>query len=248
VRVLIVDDEAAARARLARMLEELDVECAGEAESGVRALEQVRALRPTLLLLDIAMPEVDGFDVARHLPEPRPLIVFQTAHDEHALRAFEHEAVDYIVKPVTLERLAAALERARRRLQRADDSTLSSELLQRLQAELGAAARRPRILVRHGSGHRLVALRDVARFCAEQGLVEVHASGERHGCDYTLVELEARTAGEFVRASRSELVNLAHVERIASNGDGSARLTLRDGSTVRVSRRRATTVRLALDR
>ena len=116
MRVLIVDDEPAARQRLALLLADLDVEVVGEAANGIEALELVRERRPDLLLLDIAMPEVDGFDVVRHLPEPRPLVVFQTAYDEHALKAFDHEALDYVVKPVTRERLAQALDRARRRL------------------------------------------------------------------------------------------------------------------------------------
>jgi two-component system response regulator AlgR len=116
MRVLIVDDEPAARRRLQLMLEELDVEVAGQAENGVRALELAASLRPDLLLLDIVMPEVDGFDVVRHLPEPRPLIVFQTAHDDFALEAFDHDAIDYVVKPVSLARLERALERARDRL------------------------------------------------------------------------------------------------------------------------------------
>ena len=105
MRVLIVDDEAASRNRLAAMLEELDVEVVGVADNGVVAIAKASETHPDLVLLDIVMPEVDGFDVARHLSDPRPLIVFQTAHDEHALRAFEHEAVDYVVKPITRERL-----------------------------------------------------------------------------------------------------------------------------------------------
>ncbi len=114
MRVLIVDDEPNARNRLQIMLEELDVEVVGEAANGMEALEMVESLRPDLLLLDIQMPEVDGFDVARHLPDGGPLVVFQTAHDEFALKAFDHEALDYLVKPVSLKRLAEALERARR--------------------------------------------------------------------------------------------------------------------------------------
>jgi two-component system LytT family response regulator len=116
MRVLIVDDEPHARNRLQIMLEELDVEVVGEAANGMGVLEMVESLRPDLLLLDIQMPEVDGFDVARHLPDGGPLVVFQTAHDEFALKAFDHEALDYLVKPVSLKRLSEALERASRRI------------------------------------------------------------------------------------------------------------------------------------
>src|SRR5215212_7426519 len=99
MRILIVDDEPAARRRLAVMLDELDVEVVGEAAGGLEALEMARARRPDVVLLDIAMPEVDGLDVARHLDEPRPLVIFQTAFDAYALKAFELEAVDYLLKP-----------------------------------------------------------------------------------------------------------------------------------------------------
>jgi len=251
LRVLIVDDEPAARRRLTIMLEELDVELVGEAANGVEALELVQERRPDVLLLDIAMPEVDGFDVARHLPEPSPLIVFQTAYDEHALRAFEHEAVDYVVKPVTMERLERALERAKRRMA-ADQRPpgLTAELLERLGAAVGelSGLRKPRLLVREGSGRRLLPYADIARFRADEGVVyAITDAGERFLTDYTLGELEQRTAGLFVRPNRSQLVNVERVHKITSDGDGSATLTLADGDQVRVSRRRAARVRAALE-
>lgn len=250
MRVLIVDDEAAARRRLAMLLEELGVEIVGEAANGMSALELARDRRPDVVLLDVAMPEVDGFDVARHLPEPRPLVIFQTAYAEFALKAFEHEALDYVVKPVTRTRLAQAMERARLRL---EDSTTAPGWTPGALAELGAAMRhqppRPaRLLVRHGTGHRLVPLHDIVRFSATEGLVYAHTPDRVSGTDYTLNELEARTPGAFVRASRADLVNLSHIDGVTSNGDGSATLSLCDGTAVRVSRRRAAAVRAALQR
>jgi two-component system response regulator AlgR len=249
MRVLIVDDEPAARLRLATLLGELDVEVAGEAEDAVTALELVRTMRPDVLLLDITMPEVDGFELVRHLPAPRPLVIFQTAHDEFALRAFEHEAVDYLLKPVTTARLASAIERARGRLSASGAPALPADLLSRLQAAMSPARRGPRrrVLVRHRSGHRLVPLRDVIRFVAAGGVVTAMMGGSEAIADYTLDELEERTAGTFVRASRAELVNVDRIQTIAGNGDGSATLTLTDGAIVRVSRRRAADVRRVLD-
>jgi DNA-binding LytR/AlgR family response regulator len=249
MRALIVDDEPAARLRLATMLEELDVEVVGEATNGVEALELARDRRPDVLLLDIVMPEVDGFDVARHLPEPRPLVIFQTAHDEHALRAFDHEAVDYVVKPVTLVRLERALARARRRLAEAERTPLPRALLERLEAAVAHAApapAKPRLLVRDHGGHRLLALADVVRFATDGGVVFAFTDTGRFLTDYTLGELEARTAGGFVRCSRGDLVQIDRIRRIASNPDGSALLTLADGGKVRVSRRRSADVRQAL--
>ncbi len=230
------------------MLEELDVEVVGQAQNGVEALEYARERKPDVLLLDIAMPEVDGFDVARHLDEPRPLIIFQTAYDEFALKAFEHEALDYVVKPVTLERLTQALDRARKRLEGERRPELSGELFERLQAAVAerAPARKPRVLVREASGHRLLPFREITRFTAKDGMVYAQTDSGDFLADYTLGELESRTAGSFVRTNRQELVNIERVEKIRSNGDGSASLTLADGSTTHVTRRRAADVKRSL--
>ena len=248
MRALIVDDEAAARRRLAIMLDELDIEVVGEARNGVEALQMVAERRPDLLLLDIAMPEVDGFDVARHLREPKPLIVFQTAYDEHALEAFEHQAVDYLVKPVNRAKLERALERAHARLAGSEGVELTSALLQRLRQMVAPslAASSPRVLVRERGGHQLVPYGDIVMFAADEGLVFAHTEAGDHLTDYTLKELEERTAGAFVRINRSELVNLERVARIESNGDGSATLTLSDERDLRVARRRAADVRRIL--
>ena len=253
MRILIVDDEAAARARLASLIEEIDAagtEIVGEASDGVQALELARSARPDVLLLDITMPEVDGFDVARHLPEPRPLVIFQTAHHEFALQAFDHDALDYVVKPVRRERLAQALERARTRLASLRPAPgWEPEALSRLGSALGYQPARPtRLLVRHAAGHRLLPLSEVLRFSAADAVVYAHTRSAAPIADYTLAELESRFAGAFVRVSRSDLVNVAHIERIASNGDGSATLTLSDRTEVRVSRRRAADVRSVLAR
>jgi DNA-binding LytR/AlgR family response regulator len=249
MRILIVDDEPAARSRLGALIEEIDpggVEIVGEAGDGVAALDLARDRTPDVILLDIAMREIDGFDVARHLREPRPLIIFQTAYSEYALQAFEHDALDYVVKPVRRERLAQALERARARL--ALRPTWDPAALDRLGTALGHRSRRPaRLLVRHGAGHRLLAIREIVRFVAADGLVRAQTSSGEPVTDYTLNELEERMGGAFTRVSRADLVNLGHVRGIRSNGDGSATLTLSDGTAVHVSRRRSTDVRRVLE-
>jgi DNA-binding LytR/AlgR family response regulator len=251
MRVLIVDDEPAARARIASLLEEIDpqIEIVGEAADGEQALVLARERIPDVIMLDISMREVDGFDVARHLPHPRPLVIFQTAYHEHALRAFEHEALDFVVKPVKIERLAQAIERARERLSTLRQAaTWDASTLERLGAAIGHQPGRPaRLLVRHGAGHRLVALRDVTHFTARDGLVYARSASGDAVADYTLVELEARLRGMFIRVSRADLVNHLHVERIAGGGDGSATLTLTGGTNVHVSRRRAAAVRSQLE-
>jgi DNA-binding LytR/AlgR family response regulator len=150
------------------------------------------------------------------------------------------------VKPVTLDRLARAVERARARLAGADRREPTTQALRRVAARLPAPAK-PRLLVRSGRGHRLLPLADVRSFCAKDGLVYAYSAEGRHLTDYTLAELEERTAGYVVRVSRSALVHVEHVDGIVSNGDGSATLTLSDGTPVRVSRRRAADVRRALE-
>lgn len=247
MRVLIVDDEPNARRRLSLLLEELDVELIGEAENGVQALQLLKERHPDVLLLDIQMPEVDGFDVARHLPAPAPLVIFQTAYHEYALKAFEHEAIDYVVKPVSLERLRKALDRAQRRLAGNKRGDLSVDLINKLTSAIGESTRAARVLVNDGTGHRLLAYGDIARFSADEGRVVAHTTTGKYSCDYTLNELEDRTAGSFVRASRGDLVNLGRVTRIENSGDGLAVLTLSDNTRVNVSRRRVPDVRRALE-
>jgi DNA-binding LytR/AlgR family response regulator len=246
MRVLIVDDESAARRRLQLMLEELDVEVAGEATNGLEALATIRDNRPDVVLLDIEMPEIDGLDVARHMPEPRPFLIFQTAYDEYALDAFEHAALDYLVKPVSLDKLERALARARERLQAGKSEAPGPELMAALRNAV-RPGRQPRILVRDRGGHRLVALREILRFTTEAGGVWAMVGRERFLTDYTLAELEERATSGFVRVSRGDLVNLETVRRIEGPGDGSGWLELADGSRVRVSRRRWQDVRDQLE-
>ena len=254
MRVLIVDDEPAARRRLAMLIEEIGaagiegIEIIGEASDGLAALNLARERSPDVILLDIAMREVDGLDVARHLPSPRPLIIFQTAHQQFALEAFEHDAIDYVVKPIRKERLAAALERARARLaDSAERTAIDAATIRKAGAAFGYVPVAPaRLLVRHGAGHRLMPLEEIVRFAAADGVVHAHTADSAPLVDYSIGELEARTAGHFVRTSRADLVNLARVDRLVSNGDGSLTLTLSDSTTLRVSRRRAADVKRVL--
>jgi DNA-binding LytR/AlgR family response regulator len=250
MKAIIVDDEQAARNRLALMLAELDVEVVAEAADGVEALSLAAALSPDLLLLDIAMPEVDGLDVARHLRAPRPLIIFQTAHPVHAPEAFDHDAVDFLVKPVTLARLQRALERAQARLQLQQRPAFDAALLEKLGSALGnpvSPARAKRLLVLDGAGHRLLNIRDILVFTAEAGVVRAIAATTHFNTEYTLSDLETRTGARFIRASRADLVNLDHVSRVEPGEAGSITLRLSNGRAVHVSRRRVAEVRAALE-
>jgi two-component system LytT family response regulator len=247
--VLIVDDEPAARRRLRSMVEELGEDVVGEADSGDDALSLARELEPDVLLLDIVMPEVDGLDVARHLPEPRPLIIFQTAHSDYALEAFEHEAVDFVVKPVRAERLEKALERARRRMEQPPRPAISNELLEQIGSRIGptSSATARRLLVLDGTGHRVLRVREILLFTTDGRYVWAHTAPARFATTYTLGELERRLGAGFVRTSRAELVAIEHVQRVESLPEGGLLLKLASGQVVRVSRRRAAEVRRLLE-
>jgi two-component system LytT family response regulator len=161
IRALLVDDEDIARERLRQMLSSIaDVEVVGEAADGEEAIQKTLELRPDLLLLDIQMPGVSGLEVAACLPQPRPKIVFCTAFDAYAVKAFELHAIDYLLKPVSLHRLAQAIDRIRQRaLRDADDDV---DRLTR--AVPGASAR---LLVRYGARYKVIPQRDVLYFSSE---------------------------------------------------------------------------------
>src|SRR5262252_9511066 len=148
MRVLIVDDEPSARRRLARLLEVYpDVEIAGQAQDGLEALAHIESTKPDLIFLDIRMPELDGFGVIRAIPATvkMPLVIFATSYDEHALEAVEANAIAYLLKPVEVERLTAALERARRLL---SSESERSEDEQRVQSVAATGERLERIVCR----------------------------------------------------------------------------------------------------
>src|SRR5215472_4540839 len=182
MRVLIADDEAPARARLRQMLAAYaDMEVAGEAETGVQAMEMAATLRPDLMLLDIQMPGSTGIDVAACLPEPRPRIVFCTAFDQYAVDAFELHAVDYLLKPITRARLAQALDRVR----------TAAEPAPSVDAALRAHAAGPaRFLVKSGAHYVVVGEAKVLYFASQDGLTKLVADGAHFWMDPTLNELE----------------------------------------------------------
>lgn len=167
MRALIVDDEQPARLRLRQLLGELGVEVVGEAEDGPQAIERIAAAAPDVVLLDIQMPGCSGLDVAASLPEPRPPLVFCTAFDRHAVDAFELNAVDYVLKPVSRARLEQAIARVR-----VADAGATSAALTRLSA---IAREYPtRFLGRRGQRFHVVPQQDVLYFALDGGLTRVH--------------------------------------------------------------------------
>ena len=194
MKVILVDDEPIARDRLRQLLADVgDVDIVAEAGDGIEALHACAAHDPDLVLLDIAMPGVDGLEVARHLAafEPRPAVVFCTAFDAHALSAFEAQAIDYLVKPVRAERLAAALERVR---------TFAAG---RQHAETANGAERTHLCARLGGSLRLIPVEEVHYLQAEEKYVVVHHARGRDLIEESLKSLEDEFGERFVRIHRN---------------------------------------------
>lgn len=246
IRAVIVDDEPLARRGIRQLLApHRDVEIAGEARNGREAVRMLDALAPDLVFLDVQMPEWDGFAVLRRLRSDRlPAVIFVTAHDAFAVRAFETHALDYLVKPVHEARFDQALSRVRERMRSAEALALS-ERLPALVAEgfdlasLATAAKpAPRPLAIGATGGGLIfEPAEIEWIEAEDYYSAVHAKGKRHLVRESLASLEQRLdPARFVRAHRRAIVNLAQVRGLQSGDDGG--VMLRDGTIVPLSRRR----------
>lgn len=231
MRVLIVDDERLARAELRRLLAaHPDVTIAGEAANAPEAIEQVAQLRPDVLLLDVQMPGASGFDLLQALDDP-PEVIFTTAFDRYALQAFEVNALDYLQKPIQAPRLAAALQRAARRLH--------------LHEPAPAPAAPRQLFIKDGERCWFVETGRI-RLCESDGnYARVYFDAERPLLLRSLNQLEERLGPRFVRASRRHLVNLEHVRGMTAGDGGTLVLELADGMRVEVSRRRAAALRSA---
>ena len=238
LRVLIVDDEPLARERIRELLRASDgIEVVGECADGESAVAAVEVQSPDLIFLDIQMPALDGFDVLEALGAGRlPGIIFVTAFDEYAVRAFETGALDYLLKPVTAERFQAALERASARLTHrgaADDSALRA-LLAQLQADRGYVTR---FVARDGTRITFVNVTDVDWIDAAGNYARLHAGSRIHLLRETLKSLESRLdPAEFVRVHRSAIVRLERIGSLEPYFHGEYVVTLRDGTKLTASR------------
>jgi two-component system LytT family response regulator/two-component system response regulator AlgR len=252
MRILIVDDEPLARRRLVQLLaDSTGVEIVGEAENGREALNLIGLLRPDVLLLDIEMPGVDGFAVLKELPPGQaPAIVFVTAFQDHAVTAFDLRATDFVVKPVSAERLARALEQARSDL----ESRRAEERLAFLQSRLAELERRalsaadPGLWVQIGSEKRRLTLSDIRWMEAERDFVRVHMGGGAHLVSALLGDMERQLDGQqFVRVHRSAIVRKDKVRAVLRGRFSTPVLELDDGHQLPVGRKYREAVRSAFD-
>ena len=240
LRVLIIDDEELARQRIRRLLtREDDVEVIGEACDGAQAVESIRSLQPDLVFLDVQMPEVDGFAVLERLrPHPPPAVVFVTAHDDYAVRAFEVHAVDYLRKPFDAVRFKEAFSRARRRLAGAAAEERARKLDALLaQVEAQPPRSRERLMVRSDGRLYFVRIDDIDWVEAAGNYVKLHVGRDTHLMRETMAGIEKiLDSSRFLRIHRSAIVNLDRVREMQPWFSGEYTVILRDGTQLRLSR------------
>ena len=245
MRTLIVDDEAPARERLKRLLAGIKkVELVGEAVDGVQAVDMIEREKPDLVLLDIQMPGLDGFGVVESLEDPPP-IVFVTAYDEYAIRAFEVNALDYLLKPFSRARLEKAVHRAQAALAEGDE--FASRLRPLLESLTAQGRYLTRLAVRDRDRIRVLDVCDVDWIGVEEERVMVYVGEAVYPVRRTLANLAARLDPfTFFRAHRSALVNLNRVQEVIPWFKGSHKLRLTTGAEVDLSRAQARALRKIL--
>jgi two-component system LytT family response regulator len=247
IRTIIVDDEPAARRGVRLLLErDRDVEIVGEAASGVEAAELIRRAKPDLAFLDVQMPGGDGFEALSQIdPASAPAVVFVTAYDEHALRAFDVHAVDYLLKPYDDLRFAAALQRAKIEVRRHQTDSVNSRLTQLLDYlrqngdDLAAkeSAVSDRILLKSSGEIFFLKAEEIDWIEAEGDYMKFHVAGRAHLMRETMARLEARLDPKrFIRIHRSTIVNLDRLRKLSPSFAGDYAVILHDGTKLKLSR------------
>jgi two-component system LytT family response regulator len=250
LRAIVADDERPARAYLTEMLRRRpDIDLVGEAVSGIEAVAVIEREQPDVAFLDLHMPELDGLGVVRALKKKfLPLVIFVTAHEEYALRAFELNAVDYLLKPVSGVRLSDALARALERLERADAKEAEAERVTQAVASYEVQAKLPfleRIPVRRREVVTLLPVRQIASIVAERELLHLTTGrNDRHTITYRLKDLEARLdPAKFVRLGRGTIVAVDMIAEIHLMPGGGYAVSLTNGQELPVSRIQSRTLR-----
>jgi two-component system LytT family response regulator len=237
VRALIVDDEPLARRGVALRLKKFkDVEIVGECGDGSSAVEKILALSPDVVFLDVQMPGMDGFEVLRALPsENLPSVIFLTAYERHALRAFEVHALDYLLKPVDDERFSAAVQRARQMGDSTSRLRMAERILQMLHRD--CVTYPTRFPVRSGSRIQVVLTEDIEWVAAAGDYAELHSAGRCHLLRETMNSLEEKLdPSQFLRIHRSRIVRVRCIRELHAIENREYRVKLLDGSEHRSGR------------
>jgi two-component system, LytTR family, response regulator len=238
LRIIIVDDEPLARERVRTFLaDEQDVEIVAECADGEEAVEKIEALRPDVLFLDVQMPRLNGFEVLEAIgPDAMPIVVFTTAHDDHAIRAFEVSAVDYLLKPFKQPRFGKALERARSQLQPAKGNATSPQLNTLISQWREASGGSPRVLVK--SPDRILFLKpdEIDHIEACGNYVVLFSGKEKHIVRETMTAMEARLSSSgFMRINRSVILNLSRIKELQPLAAGEYVVILKTGARLNMT-------------
>jgi len=238
IRTLIVDDEPLARQGIRSFLAvEPDVEVVGDCADGAEAVKLVGQLQPDLIFLDVQMPRLNGFEVLEALPpDYLPVVIFMTAHDEHAIRAFEVNAVDYLLKPCKPARFKKSLQRAREQLQAKTVSGADSRLTALMATLHSNASGGPRILVKSPDRILFLQAGEVDHIEAAGNYLVLHTAKERHIVRETMTQMEARlTSAGFMRINRSTIVNLDRIRELQPMSAGEFCVILKSGTRVNMT-------------
>jgi two-component system, LytTR family, response regulator len=250
MRTLLVDDEASARSRLERLLTVHPyIQLVGEAHNGLDAVKQVEQLRPELVFLDVEMPGLNGFEVLKSIRDSisLPLVIFVTGYDEHALAAFEANALAYLLKPVEPERLKAAIDRAYRLTAFTEEHDHARDVLMRIARGTPTVMRH--VVCRRGDRLLLMGPEQILWFHMESGIVRARTATESFWVNYQLGELErSLPANMFFRARREVLVNLTRIRELRPDFKSGFVLVMADAvnTEIAVSERRAKPLRARL--
>ena len=239
IRTLICDDEPLARERIKRYLStEPDIETVGECANGQEAVEAVARLSPDLLFLDIQMPELDGFGVLKAIgPKKVPVVIFVTAYDKYALRAFDVHALDYLLKPFNRDRFRRALVRARAQLEHHKPGQLDERLITLLEDLKAEHKYLDRLVVRSVGRVFFLKTDEIDWIEAAGNYVRLHVGREGHLLRETMSHLEAKlNPDKFLRIHRSTLINIDRIKELHPLFSGDYTVTLRDGRQVTLSR------------
>ncbi len=236
MNVLIVDDEPLAREGMSLLLrEESSISSIAEARNGAEAVETIRGQRPDLVMLDVQMPEMDGFGVLRAVgAEHMPPVIFVTAHDRYAIQAFEVNAIDYLLKPVTRERCSQALQRVRERIGAGTDNRHVMSLLQQLAAPPQYLAR---VALRSSGKISFVNMEDILFVQAAENYVQLHLRNARHLLHVPIATFESSLDPQlFMRIHRSLVVNVKHIHELETGPHGEYIVVLHGGTRLQSSR------------
>lgn len=239
LRALIVDDEPLARQRVRLLLtQEADVEIVGDYGDSVQAVEQITALKPDLLFLDVQMPEMDGFEVLRQVPaQLLPIVIFTTAHDKHALRAFDAHALDYLLKPFKPERFKEAIQRARDLIANKQAGVAARGLLDLLADHARPTPHRRRLTVKTPDRVLFVEVEDIDAIEAAGKYVVLHVGKDNHVLRETMSSLESHLSPQrFLRVSRSVIVNIDRIKELQPMFKGENLVVLKNGKSYPTTR------------